>query len=203
MLFPSRILWYYLCLMGSCVFARTMEKEANETVQVHSGPWDAETREHPAMKWLEDYTVNCIDSRAFDKPYSVWHSDDFSLLKTDGTEIKGGKEAWASVGELFAPFTSHLHQPMYACCTETKNGYEMLAQAWIFANFPGVASAEEQKHKDAQGKEWDMKVSRCRVLVMSFTLTCYATGPRCLPLRAREEFREGLSYAEVRAHERQ
>jgi hypothetical protein len=61
---------------------------------------------HPAMKWLEDYTVNCIDSRAFDKPHSVWHSDDFSLLKTDGTEIKGGKEAWASVGELFALSTN-------------------------------------------------------------------------------------------------
>jgi hypothetical protein len=75
--------------------------------------------------------VNCIDSRAFDKSHSVWHSDDFSLLKTDGTEFKGGKEAWVSVAELFRPFTSHLHQPIYACCTETKYGYEMLAQAWI------------------------------------------------------------------------
>jgi hypothetical protein len=61
----------------------------------------------------------------------------------------------------------------------------------------------EQKHKDAQGKEWDMKVSKCRVLVMSFTLTCCARGPRCLPLRIREEFQEGLSHAEVRAHEQQ
>lgn len=134
------------------------ENQANGIVQVHRGPWDAETRKHPAMKWLEDYTVNCIDSRAFDQPHSVWHSDDFSLLKTDGTEIKGAKEAWANTAEIFAPFTSHLHQPFYLCCTETKYGYEMLGQAWVFANFPGAASAGEKKHKDAHGKEWDMKV---------------------------------------------
>lgn len=110
------------------------------------------------MKFMEDYTRNCIDNRSFDKPHSDWHSDDYSLLKSDGTEIKGGKDAWAGVGATYAPFTGHHHQPFFLSCIETEYGYEMIGQAWVFVHFPGAASAGEQKHKDSEGKEWDMKV---------------------------------------------
>jgi len=110
------------------------------------------------MKFMEDYTINCIDNKSFDKPYSDWHTDNYSLLKSDGTEIKDAKAAWAGVGATYAPFTAHLHQPFFLSCHETSYGYEMIGQAWVFANFPGNASAGEQKHKDAQGKEWDMKI---------------------------------------------
>jgi hypothetical protein len=111
----------------------------------------------PAVKFMEDYARNCVDTRSFDTPYSDWHSDDYSLLKLDGTEIKGGKDAWAGVGATYAPFTGHHHQPIFVSCIKTAYGYEMIGQAWVFANFPGASSAGEQKQKDNQGKEWDMK----------------------------------------------
>ena len=57
--------------------------KADRRMQVHYGDWDAETRKHPAMKFMEDYTHNCIDNRSFDKPYPDWHSDDYSLLTSD------------------------------------------------------------------------------------------------------------------------
>lgn len=128
---------------------------------VHYGDWDDETRKHPAMNFMEDYTRNAIDSRKFDAPHSDWHSDNYSYLKSDGTDIKsGGKDAWAGVGATYAPFTAHIHQPLFLMCIETDYGYEMQGQAWVFANFPGDVSAGEQKHKDGrEGKEWDMKVN--------------------------------------------
>lgn len=39
---------------------------------VHTGPWNHQTRAHPAMKWMEDYTKQAIDARAWESnvPYS-------------------------------------------------------------------------------------------------------------------------------------
>ena len=42
--------------------------------------------QHPAMKWMEDYTVNAID-------------------------VKGGEQAGKAVAELYGRFTAHLHEP--------------------------------------------------------------------------------------------
>lgn len=98
---------------------------------------------------------------------SFRHTDNYSLLKADGSEIKGGKAAWAAVGETYAPFTANNHIPFYVSCCETAYGYEMIGQAWVYANFPGSPSAGETKHKDSAGQEWDMKVMKRRTIPSS------------------------------------
>jgi len=125
---------------------------------VSYGTWGPETRKNPAMKWMEDYTVNVIDKQQWSLPYSEYHADDFSVLKPDGNEVEGGEQAWAAIKELYSPFTEHLHEPFFLSCHETDYGWEMIGQAMVYANLQGKQAAGEQKVKDLTGKEWDIKV---------------------------------------------
>jgi hypothetical protein len=87
---------------------------------VHEGDWSAETRRHPALKWFEPVVRDIFDAHLWDTPYSEIYTDDLTLLKPDGTEVKGGKEAWAQVAQLYGPFTEQRTQPFYAVVTETE-----------------------------------------------------------------------------------
>ncbi|MCJ1460821.1 hypothetical protein MMC28_011203 [Mycoblastus sanguinarius] len=122
---------------------------------IHTGSWDDETRKHPAMKWMEDYTMASIDTRAWDTiPYSDYHTDDFTLYKADGSVEKGGKQAWEKgLPTVYGPFKSHLHEPNFLVCTETKYGWEMIGQANVYANLH--VEGKEPKVKDGSGREWD------------------------------------------------
>jgi len=40
---------------------------SKKPVLIHYGNWSDETRAHPAMKWMENYTRQVFDDRAFDK----------------------------------------------------------------------------------------------------------------------------------------
>lgn len=40
---------------------------------VHFGTWDDETRAHPAMKWMEDYTRHQVDEHRWDEPAGNYH----------------------------------------------------------------------------------------------------------------------------------
>jgi hypothetical protein len=93
---------------------------------IQNGTWDEVTRSHPAMKFMEDYTRNAIDTRAWEKDNSVsdWHTSDFTLYKANG-EVFSGQEAWTKgISGLYAPFKSHLHDPNFLACWETKTGWE-------------------------------------------------------------------------------
>lgn len=125
---------------------------------IHVGTWDDKTRKHPAMKWMEDYTLAYNARANWDQKSYDWHTSDFSLVKPDGTEFTDAEEAWAQSKALYTPFTSEFHEPYFLVTWETDEGYEMLGQAYLFANCVGQASEGEQKVKDGQGREWDVKI---------------------------------------------
>ncbi|OCK75302.1 hypothetical protein K432DRAFT_362330 [Lepidopterella palustris CBS 459.81] len=122
---------------------------------VYSGTWSAESRAHPAMKWMENYTINVIDAKKFDIPATEYHVPSFTLQKSDGTIIEGAEKAWASNKETYAPFPAHMHEPQYLFCTETENGWQMMGRANLFVELPGQPGTGEKKVKSVSGKEWD------------------------------------------------
>lgn len=122
------------------------------------GDFGPESRSHPAIKWMEDYTVNTIDAQKWSLPYSDYHTDDFSVLKPDSEEVTGGESAWQAIAKLYGNFTAFKHEPVYCACKETSYGWKMIGHATVYVNLPGSPSAGEQKVKDLSGREWDGKV---------------------------------------------
>lgn len=59
---------------------------------------------------------------------------------------------------MYQPCTSELHDPYNLITWETNDGWEMLGQAYFYANLSGEATSGEKKVKDQSGKEWDVKV---------------------------------------------
>ncbi len=106
----------------------------------HHGTWDAETRQHPAMAWMETFTRGQIDGKKFSTPYNDYHADDFSFQLSNGTVVHGGADAWAAVAQLYAPFQAHLHEPSYLLVTERESGWNMLGVANVHFELPGPPS---------------------------------------------------------------
>ena len=59
---------------------------------------------------------------------------------------------------MYQFFTSEFHEPYFLVTWETKDGWDMLGQAQFFANLPGAPTPQEQKAKDLQGRQWDVKI---------------------------------------------
>lgn len=109
---------------------------------------------------MESYT-RMFDRREYKtEPWSDWLTDDAVLMKADGGEVKGGEAAWVANQELFTPFTEYFHIPYYGVFTETDYGWELIAQAWLFANLPGKRGDDEppQVTDPRDGKKWDVRV---------------------------------------------
>jgi len=126
-----------------------------EPVYIHTGGWDDETRSHPALKFMEHFTVDILDGRKWDSEPSSFYCSDFILQKSDGTVIKGAEEGWAAVQQIYGPFTAQTHEPNYLMANETADGWHAIGEARLFVNLPGSPSPGEQKVKDGKGKEWD------------------------------------------------
>ncbi|KAJ4344576.1 uncharacterized protein N0V89_012320 [Didymosphaeria variabile] len=125
---------------------------------VHVGAWDDETRKHPAMKWMEEYTLNFNKRGDWDQEESDWLSSDFTLIKPDGKTSTGNAAAFAESKGMYQYFTSEFHEPYFLVTWETNEGWEMLGQAYFFAELPGNATAQEKKAQDLAGREWDVKI---------------------------------------------
>jgi len=125
---------------------------------IHTGPWNDGSRKHPAMKWMEEFTIAFNARSGWDQKTSDWNTPDFSLVKPDGTEVKGAEEAWAEAKALYTPFTSEYHEPFFLVTWETDDGYEMLGQAYLYANCVGQKAEGDPKVKDGQGREWEVKI---------------------------------------------
>lgn len=125
---------------------------------VHTGTWDDETRKHPAMKWMEDYTLNFNKRGGWDQKRNDWHSEDFTLVKPDGSVHTGHENAFEQSKSMYGLFTSEFHEPYFLVCWETGTGWEMLGQAYFYANCVGESAVGEKKVKDLQGREWDVKI---------------------------------------------
>ncbi|KAK3075491.1 hypothetical protein LTR53_001108 [Teratosphaeriaceae sp. CCFEE 6253] len=124
---------------------------------VSTGTWNATTRSHPAMKWMEHYTTTTIDGRQFAGPSpasatSVGHTADWTLQKSTGEVVEGAEKAWVALAEVYAPFAAHVHDPVFLVCWETAKGWDMLgiASLWYNLQAPG-----EGKIKGFGGEEWD------------------------------------------------
>ena len=103
------------------------------TAFVHAGDWGGETRKHPALKWFEPVVRDIFDEHLWDTHYSEIYTDDLQLLKPDGSEVHGGREAWAQVAQMYGPLTTQRTQPFYMVTTETE--YVSLPCAF-FEQFP-------------------------------------------------------------------
>lgn len=121
---------------------------------VHHSTWDDTTRKHPAMKWMEDYTLD-FDTHSFSPK---WYSKDWTLHKADGGVVSGREAGIAALKEIYGPLTAHFHEPYFLICTEIADGWDMIGQAKLFGNLNGSPAAGEAKVKDRQGREWDMCV---------------------------------------------
>jgi hypothetical protein len=135
-----------------------MSSFATQPAFIHFGTWDDQSRKHPAMKWMEDYTIAFNARSNWDQKSSDWHTSDFSLIKPDGVRVTDADEAFEQAKALYAPFTKEFHEPYFLVSWETSDGYGMLGQAHCFANCPGEPVQGEQKVKDGQGREWDVKI---------------------------------------------
>lgn len=125
---------------------------------IHVGTWDDETRKHPAMKWMEEFTLNFNKRGDWGQDESDWLSSDTTLVKPDGSSHTGNGLAFKQSKEMYQFFTSEFHEPYFLVTWETKDGWEMIGQAHLFANLPGEATPQEAKVKDLQGREWDVKI---------------------------------------------
>jgi hypothetical protein len=117
------------------------------------GTWSAEMLAHPAMKWQHDFTKDVFDSRNWDVPATKYLTSDFVLQKADGVEVHGAEAGWEADKALYAPFTSHKHEPRGLICVPTDGGWEMIGRAYLYVNLPGEGGAT--KVKDLEGTEWD------------------------------------------------
>ncbi len=94
---------------------------------IHTGDWDAETRSHPAMKFMENFTRNAFDKRSWTTgtPATEWHVPDYTLHKANGEVFHGAEKAWnEEIPGIYAPFAAHLHEPEFCVCWETEEGWD-------------------------------------------------------------------------------
>ena len=124
---------------------------------IYHGDFDATTRQHPALKYLEDYR-NDYDTHNFDPK---WYSPSYVYVAPDGTQHEGREPALVALKAMYGPLKAHFHEPFYLNCVETDYGYELLGRATLWADLPGEPAAGEQKKKDKKGKEWDMGGPGC------------------------------------------
>lgn len=109
------------------------------------------------MKWMEDYTRNFNARRDWDQSTSDWNTHDITLVKPDATTYTGNALAFKVSKAMYESFTKEYHEPYFLICWETSNGWEMIGQAYLFANCQGNPGPGEKKVKDSQGREWDVK----------------------------------------------
>ena len=124
---------------------------------VHSGYWDDETRAHPAMKFMEEYTISFVDARNWDGSISEWYTKDYLVVHSNGQVVEG-QAGVDSVKEIYQRFAKNFHEPYFLICSETEYGWEMIGQAKLYVNHQGQPVQGESKVKDKQGREWDAAV---------------------------------------------
>lgn len=145
--------------MSELIFTST-DKMSYPTQQVfiHKGSWDSETRLHPVMEWMEQYTYEFDRTRAFatGSP-GDWLTSDFSVQLSDGTRIAGMQAAIKALTEKYAPFSGgHKHDPTELLTWEEGDHWCMFGHAKCFIGFDGTGSTAEVK--DPQGKAWNVVI---------------------------------------------
>ena len=137
-----------------------MSSDSTVKAFTHTGDWDSESQSHPALKWFEPVVRDIFDAHVWSTPYSELYTDDVHLLLPNGTEVHGGKAAWAAVAELFGPMTAQRTVPDHFVIIETDYGWDAHATGKIYGNLPGDSHPTEEKVSDGtkDGKDWDVKL---------------------------------------------
>jgi hypothetical protein len=143
------------------------------------------SREHPVLDFLVDHQEAFDHGNMKNEPYTVFHTDDFTFTKSDGTVLPPGEASWKGWLEGYAAFSEHLHEPRYSCIYERDGGWEMIGIANIYANL--VAPGEKTK-KDASGRQWDIFVPG------AFLFTCVKdpAGPKGFKVKSMTVFGDGV-----------
>jgi len=141
-----------------------------QPVFVHTGDWDEESRKHPAVKWMEEYTKTQVDSRVWTdgKVMNDWHTSDFAYQRSDGGRREGVDKVNGALTEVYGPFSAHKHRPTFLLCwyaysllpdkqishkhyrREDGNGWTIFGHAHVYVGFKGV----EGTITDPDGDKW-------------------------------------------------
>lgn len=127
--------------------------------------WDATTRSHPAMKWMEHYTTTAIDKREFMSDSanpSNYFTPDATLVTSAGVTVTGTKEKFVELARIYGPFVAHYHEPQELFCYEMEDGkgWEMMGRADVYVEVPKGqgkhdGGSQGEKVKSGDGREWD------------------------------------------------
>jgi hypothetical protein len=123
--------------------------------QTYTNGAEQRLREHPVLDFLIDHQEAFDNGDMKTEPYTVFHTDDFTCTKSDGTVLPPGEGSWKGWLEEYAPFVKHFHEARYACIYERNGGWEMVGFANVYANLlvPG-----EKTKADLSGRRWDVVV---------------------------------------------
>ncbi|KAH8652682.1 hypothetical protein BGZ60DRAFT_436267 [Tricladium varicosporioides] len=130
------------------------------TVPAYTGSckgWEERLKEHPVMDFMFSFSFAFDEGTLKTSPdeYKSYLTDDFTFVNSSGQSIPY-PASWPATTAMYAPFTSHFHEPFHYVITPTAAGYDMVGQAMLYANLPVPSSAP--KVKDLQGREWDLGV---------------------------------------------
>ncbi|KAE9363201.1 hypothetical protein N431DRAFT_433374 [Stipitochalara longipes BDJ] len=119
------------------------------------------------------------------EPYNVFHTDDFTFTKSDGTVQPPGEASWKAWLAGYAPFINHFHEGRYACVYERNGSWEMVGFANLYANLlvPG-----EKTKTDSFGHQWDVVVPGA----LYFTVVKDPAGPKGFKVKSMTLFGDGV-----------
>ena len=125
---------------------------------IHNSDWDATSRQHPAMEWMERYTHRYDEGLAvMEGELDKWHDDNFTYVASNGTVSHGIKQAFEALKQVYGPLKAYHHEPYYLNCYAAPGGaegdYEMIGLAMVFLDTPGDRMGEGVK--DRTGRTWE------------------------------------------------
>ncbi|OCK73883.1 hypothetical protein K432DRAFT_387140 [Lepidopterella palustris CBS 459.81] len=153
--------------------------------QTYANGAEPRLREHPVLDFLIDHQEAFDNGNMKTEPYTVFHSDDFTFTKSDGTILPPGEASWKGWLEGYAPFIEHFHETRYVCIYERNGGWEMVGFANVYANLlvPG-----EKTKTDLSGRQWDVVVPGAFL----FTCTKDPAGPKGFKVKSLTLYGDGV-----------
>jgi hypothetical protein len=141
-------------------------------------------REHPVLDFMIAHQEAFDSGKMKTEPYTVFHTNDFTFTKSDGTILPPGEESWKGWLEGYAPFTKYYHEAQYVCVYERNGGWEMMGIATVYADLPVPG---EKTKKDSTGRQWDVAVPGA----LLFTCVKDPTGPKGFKVKSITIFGDG------------
>ncbi|KAJ6263726.1 hypothetical protein Dda_2296 [Drechslerella dactyloides] len=152
-----------------------------QAYQAYTNGTEERLREHPVLDFLFHHQESFDHGNMKTEPYTVFHTDDFTFTKTDGTVLPPGEASWKGWLEGYVFFTEHLHEARYVCVYERDGGWEMVGVANIYCNLPVPG---ERTKTDLSGRKWDI------VVPGSFIFNCVqdSAGPKGFKVKSMTLF---------------